>query len=287
MISKTLKQKIMFTILRLALLFPLGFLFWIIGDIIVKGIWKFTEPGFLITTASADYLSGGILAAIIGSLYLIIFTIIFSLPIGVLGAIYLSEYAKENWLTRIIRRTLTTLAGVPSIVFGIFGYGLFALFLRLGVNIISASLTLALLVIPVITTGSVEALKAVPKDYREAALSLGASKWMAIKDHVIPNAISGIATSSILGISRALGETAPILFMAIMWSNTIGGIFDKFVALPVLVYQLLTQSTNTVLTLPVAYGAALTLLLLAVLINIFAIYLRIKHRRKLAMIRGS
>ena len=287
MISKTLKQKIMFTILRLALLFPLGFLFWIIGDIIVKGIWKFTEPGFLITTASADYLSGGILAAIIGSLYLIIFTIIFSLPIGVLGAIYLSEYAKENWLTRIIRRTLTTLAGVPSIVFGIFGYGLFALSLRLGVNIISASLTLALLVIPVITTGSVEALKAVPKDYREAALSLGASKWMAIKDHVIPNAISGIATSSILGLSRAIGETAPILFMAIMWSNTVGGIFDKFVALPVLVYQLLTQSTNTVLTLPIAYGAALTLLLLAVLINIFAIYLRIRHRRKLAMIRGS
>ncbi|MEM2907544.1 MAG: phosphate ABC transporter, permease protein PstA, partial [Candidatus Odinarchaeota archaeon] len=161
MINKNIKQKIMFILLRLALLFPLGFLFWIIGDIIIKGIWKLVEPGFLTSLSSADYLEGGILAAIMGSVYLMIFTIIISLPIGVLGAIYLSEYAKENFLTRLIRRTLTTLAGVPSIVFGIFGYGLFALSMGLGVNILSASLTLSLLVIPVITTGTVEALKAV------------------------------------------------------------------------------------------------------------------------------
>ncbi|MHA1409473.1 MAG: phosphate ABC transporter permease PstA [Candidatus Odinarchaeia archaeon] len=282
MTSKDKKQKIMFWILRAALIFPLVFIFWLIGSIIINGLPKVLEPGFLTTIGTADYSEGGILAAIVGTVYLMIFTIIFSLPIGVLGAVYLSEYAKDNMLTRIIKKTLTILAGIPSIVFGIFGFGLFVLVIGLGVNVIAASLTLALMVIPVVTTGSFEALQTVPKGYREGAYALGASKWMTIKDHVIPNAIGGIATSAILGLGRAASETAPILFMAVIWTSSIGGIFDKFVALPVLIYQLLTQSSNFQTALPVAYGAALVLLIITLSINGVAIWIRVKYRTAMA-----
>jgi phosphate transport system permease protein len=287
MLSKSKKQSIMFWVLRAILIFPLIFLFWILATVIINGLPKIIDPSFLTTIGSSDYLEGGILTAIVGTGYLMIFTIVISLPLGVLGAVYLSEYAKDNLLTNIIRKAITTLAGIPSIVFGIFGFGLFVLVLGLGVNVIAASLTLSLLVIPVITTGSLEALQAVPKGYREASYAVGASKWTTIKDHVLPNALGGIATSAILGLGRAASETAPILFMAVVWSSSVGGIFDKFVALPVLIYQLLTQSTNTVAILPVAYGAALTLLLLTLIINAVAIYVRAKYRKFVAARRTT
>jgi len=224
--------------------------------------------------------AGGIFPAIVGTIYLVFGAIIFALPVGVLAAIYLSEYSKNNYLNRIIRLAIINLAGVPSVVYGLFGLALFVNFLKFGVCILSGSLTLGIMILPVIITATREALENVPKIFREVSLSLGATKWQTIRYVVLPNALSGILTGVILGISRAAGETAPILFTvaAFYLPYLPKSIFEQVMALPYHLYVISTQVPN--ISEKIKYGTALVLLLLVLFMNLIAIILRYKFRKK-------
>ena len=225
---------------------------------------------------------GGVYPAIIGTIYLTIGAIVIAFPLGVASAIYLNEYAKEGKLVRIIRLGINNLAGVPSVVFGLFGLGLFVVFLGFGSSILSGSLTLGFLILPVIIGASEEALKAVPQTYREASLALGGTRWQTIYKVVLPAALPGILTGSILGIGRAAGETAPIMFTAAAFytPKLPGSIFDEVMALPYHIYVLATAGTHIEETRPLQYGTALVLIALVLGINLVAIIIRTRMRRK-------
>ena len=272
-------QNIAFFFLFLATLLiviPVGL---VIVIIIQKGLpainWQ-----FLSDIPRQGMRAGGIFPAIVGTLYLVIGAIIFALPIGLLAAIYLSEYAKDNLLTRIIKLAIVNLAGVPSVVYGLFGLALFVVFLKFGVSIIAGSLTLGIMILPVIITTSREALESVPQSFREVSLSLGASKWQTIRHIVLPNAIPGILTGTILGLGRAEGETAPILFTvaAFYLPQLPKSIFDQAMALPYHLYVISTQVPNV--DEKIRYGTALVLLTLVLFVNLVAIIIRYKFRKK-------
>jgi phosphate transport system permease protein len=224
--------------------------------------------------------AGGIFPAIIGTLYLVAGAIIFALPIGLLAAIYLSEYSKDNILTRIIKLAIVNLAGVPSVVYGLFGLALFVVFFKFGASILSGSLTLGIMILPIIITASREALESVPQSFREVSLSLGASKWQTIRHIVLPNAIPGILTGTILGLGRAAGETAPILFTvaAFYLPQLPKSIFDQAMALPYHLYVISTQVPNV--DEKIRYGTALVLLVLVLFMNLVAIIIRYKFRKR-------
>ncbi len=273
--------------MRIVAAIPLIFLAWIVGTILFYGI-PALKPSILGAPTPGSYETYGIGPAILGSIYVMVFTMIFSLPIGVLAAIYLVEYAKDNLFTRIIRMAINTLASLPSIIYGVFGFVFFLIILHFPKSAIVAALTLSLLTLPVIISASQEALLSVPKSYREAALAVGATKWQAIRDHVLPNAISGIMTGGILGLSRAGGETAPILFVyAVGLSGFVFSPLAPSMALPFTIYNLTLQSTGLEYTLPLAFAACLILLIIIVALNIVAIYIRSKARRKLEKVRVS
>lgn len=225
---------------------------------------------------------GGILPAIIGTIFVTIITTLFSIPIGVSAAIYLNEYAKEGTLTRIIRAAIRNLAGVPSIVYGLFGVAIFVQGLNFGSSVLSSGLTLGLLTLPWIIATSEEALKTVPRSYREGSLALGATKWQSIRSNVLPYALPGILTGSILGLSRAAGETAPILFTGVVFylPGLPDSVFDQFMALPYHLYILSTQHHAIEQVRPLAYGTALVLIVLVLIMNFTAIFLRFKLRKK-------
>jgi len=225
---------------------------------------------------------GGILPVIIGTFYLVIGTVATALPIGMAAAIYLTEYATQNRLTRTIRLAISTLAGIPSIVFGLFGLGLFVIFFGFKASILSGSLTLACMILPIIIVSSEEALKAVPQSFREASLALGATKWLTIRKNVLPYAIPGMLTGSILGVGRAAGETAPILLTvaAFYLPKLPASIFDQVMALPYHLYILATQLPDVDAVRPMQYGTALVLIVLVLGLNLAAIFLRIYFRRK-------
>ncbi len=287
MISKYSKQKLYFWVMRVVAAIPLIFLGWIVGTIIFYAI-PALKPSLLGAPTPGSYDSYGIGPAILGSIYVMVFTIIFSLPIGVLAAIYLVEYAKDNLFTKIIRMAINTLASLPSIIYGVFGFVFFLIILRFPKSAVVAALTLSLLTLPVIISASQEALLSVPKSYREAALAVGATKWQTIRDHVLPNAISGIMTGGILGLSRAGGETAPILFVyAVGLSGFVFSPLAPSMALPFTIYNLTLQSTGLEYTLPIAFAACLILLALITSLNILAIYIRNKARRRLEAVRSS
>jgi len=260
------------------IVFVIGY---IIFDIIIHGLpainWEFLT-GFPRRSGA----EGGILPAIVGTLALVIGTIIVALPLGMASAIYLSEYARQGRLTRMIRLAIVTLAGVPSIVFGLFGLGLFVLFFGFGASIIAGSLTLACMILPIIIVSSEEALKAVPQSLRDGSLALGATKWETIFKNVLPYSLSGMLTGSILGIGRAAGETAPILLTvaAFFLPKLPNSVFDQVMALPYHLYILATQHPQADKILPMQYGTALVLITLVLGINLLAIILRIKVRRK-------
>ena len=237
--------------------------------------WK-----FLTTMPSNGMTEGGILSPIVGTLYLVGCTTVIALPLGLLSAIYLSEYAKPGPFTRLIRMAIVNLAGVPSVVYGLFGYGVFVLFLGMGVSIIAGSLTLALLILPVIIVSAEEALVSVPQSFREASLALGATKWQTVRRAVLPNALPGVITGTILGIGRAAGETAPIMFtVAVYWMPTLPkSIADKCMALPYHLYVLATQVSNA--PPRVQWGTALTLLILVLGMNLCAALIRSHYRKK-------
>ena len=272
-------QKIAFFFLFLSAMLVFLPVIFIIFVIIQKGIGAI-NLNFLLDVPRNGMKAGGIFPAIVGTIYLVFGAIIFALPVGVLAAIYLSEYSKNNYLNRIIRLAIINLAGVPSVVYGLFGLALFVNFLKFGVCILSGSLTLGIMILPVIITATREALENVPKIFREVSLSLGATKWQTIRYVVLPNALSGILTGVILGISRAAGETAPILFTvaAFYLPYLPKSIFEQVMALPYHLYVISTQVPN--ISEKIKYGTALVLLLLVLFMNLIAIILRYKFRKK-------
>ena len=224
--------------------------------------------------------AGGIFPAIVGTLYLVAGTLALTLPVGILAAIYLSEYARDHWLKRLVELAIVNLAGVPSVVYGLFGLGLFVIFLKFGASILAGALTLSIESLAVIITSSREALGTVPKSFREVSLALGATKWQTIRRAVLPNALPGILTGTILALSRAAGETAPILFTvaAFYLPRLPQSVFDQCMALPYHLYVISTQVPNVKLS--IQYGTALVLILLVLAMNIVAIVIRARFRKR-------
>ncbi len=224
--------------------------------------------------------SGGIYPAILGTIYLTFFATLFAVPLGVAAAVYLSEYAADNRWTRIIRIAIINLAGIPSIVYGLFGLGVFVLFFKLGTSIIAASLTLAIMTLPVIISTAEEALRAVPQSFRVVSISLGATKWQTIRRIVLPQSLPGIITGVILGLERAAGETAPILFTgAAFYLPTLpASPLDATMALPYHLYVISTQVPG--MPVEVQYGTALVLLILVLGLNLIATIIRASARAR-------
>ena len=247
--------------------------------IIVQGApaisWEFLA-GF----PSDGMREGGILPAIVGTFYLTLGTAVFSVPLGIGAAIYLSEYAPENKLTRLIRLSIINLAGIPSVVYGLFGLGLFVLFLKFGTSILSASLTLSIMTLPIIISASEEALRSVPQSFRTVSVSLGATQWQTIREIVLPQAMPGILTGVILGLERAAGETAPILFTgaAFFLPRLPNSPFDATMALPYHLFVISTQVPE--MPVKIQYGTALVLLVFVLSMNLIAASIRSRARAK-------
>lgn len=223
---------------------------------------------------------GGILPALVGTVILTFGTAVAALPLGIGAAIYLAEYARDDALTRLIRMAIINLAGIPSVVYGLFGLGLFVLFLDLGTSIIAGSLTLGLLTLPVVISTAEEAILSVPQSFRVVSVSLGGSKWQTIRYQVLPHALPGIITGVILGLERAAGETAPILFTvaAFYLPRLPSSIFDQTMALPYHLYVVTTQVPN--MPPQMQFGAALVLLLFVLSLNAAATLIRNRFRKR-------
>ncbi len=279
--NRQLRENIAILLLRFTTYAIVGVVGYILLDIIRHGL-PVINWAFLSEMPRRGGSEGGILPAIVGTLYLTLGTVAIALPVGIGTAIYLSEYAAPGRLTETIRLAITTLAGVPSIVFGLFGLGLFVLFCQFGPSLLAGSLTLACMVLPTIIVTSEESLRAVPQAFRQASLALGATKWEAIRTAVLPYSVSGIITGAILGIGRAAGETAPILLTvaAFFLPKLPGSIFDQVMALPYHLYILATQHPDTDKVLPLQYGTAFVLLAMVLGLSLGAILIRVHFRRK-------
>ena len=272
-------QVLGFSALGLASLLVVVPILLVIGVIVVRGIdaisWEF------LTTMPRDGMkAGGILPAIVGTILLTLGTALAAIPVGVGGAVYLAEYAKDNWLTRAIRLAIVNLAGIPSVVYGLFGLGMFVLFLQFGTSIIAGSLTLAIMTLPIIMSTAEEALRAVPTEFRTVSASLGGSRWQGIRYIILPQALPGIITGVILGLLRAAGETAPILFTvaAFFLPRLPQSPFDQTMALPYHLYVISTQVPG--MPLRIQHGTALVLLALVLSMNLVATIIRSYFRRK-------
>jgi len=235
---------------------------------------------FLTTMPTDGMKAGGILPAIVGTLYLTIGTAIFSVPLGIAAGIYLAEYAPKNYWTRIIRIAIISLAGIPSVVYGLFGLGMFVLFFKFGNSILSASLTLAIMTLPTIISTTEEAMRVVPERFRVVCASLGATKWQAIRRVILPEAMPGILTGVILGVERAAGETAPILFTGATFflPHLPTSPLDATMALPYHIFVISTQVPG--MPLQIQFGSVLVLLIFVLLMNIWATTLRNRARRR-------
>jgi phosphate transport system permease protein len=254
----------------------------IIVYFLVANGWRAINWTFLSQPPLDSMTKGGILPCIVGTLCLSLGAIAVALPIGVASAIYLHEYARPGRVLRIIRLGINNLAGVPSVVFGLFGLAFFVVYMKMGVSILAGALTLGALTLPVIIGSAEEALRAVPDTYREASLGLGATKWQTIYKVVLPAALPGILTGAILGISRAAGETAPIMFTAAVFftPSLPKSLFDEIMALPYHIYVLATAGTHIEQTRPLQYGTALVLIVLVLGLNLIAIIYRAHLRKK-------
>jgi phosphate transport system permease protein len=275
-------QKIVFGIFRIAAGINGIALVIILYFMISKG-WRAINWTFLTQPPMDSMTKGGILPCIVGTIGLSLGAILFAFPIGVASAIYLNEYARPGRFLRIIRLGINNLAGVPSVVFGLFGLAFFVIYLKFGVSLLSGALTLGAMTLPVIIGSAEEALKAVPDTYREASLALGATKLQTIFRVVLPAALPGILTGGILGISRAAGETAPIMFTAaVFFSPRLpSSVFDEIMALPYHIYVLATAGTEIEATRPLQYGTALVLIVLVLGLNLIAIIWRSRLRKRM------
>lgn len=273
--DKKLSQRIAFIIFRILGIAVVGILFWILGFIIYNGIGVINWE-FLTSAPTEGMTSGGIFPAIVGTMYLIIGSMIFAFPLGVMSAIYTNEYAGNSWIVKFIRIMTNNLGSIPSIVFGLFGMALFVNTLGFGDSIIAGSLTLGLLVLPLIIRTTEEALKAVPDSYRTGSLALGATKLQTIRRVVLPAALPNITTGLILSIGRVSGETAPILFTvaAYFLPKLPESMYDQVMALPYHLYVIATSGTDIEASRPIAYGTALVLIAIVLFMNILATVLR-------------
>ena len=274
-----IREKIAFSVLGLVTLLVvipiLMIIFYIIKNSIGAISWEF------ITQAPRNGMKeGGIFPAIVGTIVLVVGTMLFSLPLSVLSAIYLVEYARDNFFTRSIKLSVVNLSGIPSIVYGLFGFTLFVLFLKLGTSILAGSLTLAIMSLPVIITATKEALESVPVSFREISLSLGATRWQTVRYCVLPYALPGILTGTVLSLSRAAGETAPILFTvaAFYLPRLPRSVFDQVMALPYHLYVIATQVPNIPAAL--SFATCFVLIALVFLMNLVSIILRAHFRKK-------
>jgi phosphate transport system permease protein len=268
--------KILLLLVTLLLILPVGA---ILITLIVEGA-PVLSYDFLFTEPTNGMTAGGIWPALVGTIWLVAVALIASVPVGVAAAIYLSEYAPDNWLTRLINLAIINLAGVPSIVHALFGVGAFVLFFGFGTSILAASLTLAVMTLPVVIVATRESLQAVPHAFREACWNMGATRWQTIRRVVLPNAISGILTGVILEVSRTAGETAPIMFTgaAFFLPFLPESVFDQTMAMSLHLFVISTQVPNVPEALP--YGVALVLVLIVLAMNAASIALRTYLRRK-------
>jgi phosphate transport system permease protein len=277
--TRRISQRTAFTFLGLAALITVTPVLFIIIYTVVQGSGAITWD-FLSQFPSQAGRAGGILPAIIGTFYLMLGTLVFALPIGVLAGIYLTEYARDNWLTRLINLANVNLAGVPSIVFGLFGLSVFVLAFNFGLSLLSASLTLAAQALAMVVTTSREAILAVPREYREGSLAIGVTKWQTVRHIVLPQAFPGIITGAVLAISRAAGETAPILVVgaAFLLPALPQSPLDQFMALPYHLYTVAAHVPN--MTKETVWGVALVLLVVVLSFDILAAAIRIKTRQR-------
>jgi phosphate transport system permease protein len=279
--KKKFSQFIGFLLLRVCLYTVLAILLIFLYDIVKNGgsaiSWE-----FLSQPPRRGMTEGGIFPAIMGTFIVTIVTALLAIPLGMFAAIYLNEYAKQSRLTRLIRLSIRNLSGVPSIVYGLFGVILFVNVLKFGTSILSAGLTLGLLTLPWTITASEEALKTIPNSYREGALALGATKWQAIRTNVLPYAVPGMLTGTVLGLARAAGETAPIMFTGAAFYLPFlpKSLSDQFMALPYHLYIMATQHHAIQQVRPLAYGTALVLIVLVLGMNMTAVVIRYRLRRK-------
>jgi phosphate transport system permease protein len=278
-VNRHLSQRLGFSLLTLLALFTVVPIVGVIVYIFIQGSPAISWE-FLTTAPRSGMREGGILPAIIGTFYLTLGTAIFSVPLGVAAAIYLSEYAADNRWTRLIRLAIINLAGIPSVVYGLFGLGLFVLFLNFGTSILAASLTLSIMTLPVIISTAEEALRAVPQAFRTVSVSLGATRWQTIHRIVLPQALPGILTGVILGLERAAGETAPILFTgaAFFLPRLPGSVFDATMALPYHLFVISTQVPE--MPVEIQYGTALVLLAFVLSMNLIATVIRSRARAR-------
>ena len=277
--KKNITQTIGFGLITLCTVLTLFFLGSIIYFITVRGIGIISWQ-FLTDFPRKAMTEGGVAPAIVGTFYLTMGAILFALPLGLACAIYLNEYSPKGFVVNIIRMSINNLAGVPSVVFGLFGLAIFVKFFKFGVSILSGSLTLGILALPIIISAAQEALMAVPQSLREASLALGATHWQTIKKIVLPHALPGILTGVILSIGRIAGETAPILFTAAtFYSRGLPkSVFSEVMALPYHIYALMTEGTHPDKQVAIAYGCSLILLVLVLVISTVAIIIRQKQR---------
>ena len=279
--TKKLRQAVGFLFLRLCLALVLAAVVLFLYDIISKGAgslsWEFVSQ-----KPRRGMTEGGIFPAIFGTFLVTAVTGLLAIPMGIFAAIYLNEYARKNRLTRLIRLSIRNLSGVPSIVYGLFGVILFVNLMKFGTSVLSAGLTLGLMTLPWTITASEEALKTVPNSYREGALALGATKWQAIRTNVLPYALPGMLTGTVLGLARAAGETAPIMFTGAAFALPFlpKSLSDQFMALPYHLYIMATQHHDIAKVRPLAYGTALVLIIFVLGLNLGAVILRYKLRRR-------
>ncbi|WP_293958393.1 phosphate ABC transporter permease PstA [uncultured Fusobacterium sp.] len=275
---KKKKEKVVENLIKIVGILSIIPVFIILGYIIFKGVSAISWD-FLTKMPEDGMRAGGIFPAIVGTIWLTVGTILISVPFGVLTGIYLVEYAKDNWLTRIINLTIINLAGIPSIIYGLFGMALFVIFLEFDVSILSGSLTLGIMCLPVIITSTRESLLAIPNHLREASLALGATKWETITKVILPAALPGILTGVILSISRAAGETAPIMFTAVAFYLPFlpETPWDQVMALPYHLYVISTQVPN----MPLEYmtGTLFVLVVITISFNLIGAAIRQKFNK--------
>jgi len=279
--KRSVIQFLGFMALRVCLYLVLAALLVFLYDIGKKGGGAISWE-FLSKMPRRGMTEGGIFPAIYGTFLVTMVTALLAVPMGMFAAIYLNEYAKQTRITRLIRLSIRNLSGVPSIVYGLFGVILFVNILKFGTSILSAGLTLGLMTLPWTITASEEALKTVPNSYREGALALGATKWQSIRTNVLPYALSGMLTGTVLGLARAAGETAPIMFTGAAFALPFlpKSLSDQFMALPYHLYIMATQHHDLAKARPLAYGTALVLIVFVLGMNMIAVVLRYRLRRK-------
>jgi phosphate transport system permease protein len=277
--SRQTSEKIAFAVLTFAAVSVVVPILLVLGYIFLQGIGAISWE-FLSAMPRSGMKEGGVLPAVVGTVVLTFGTAIAALPLGIGAAVYLAEYARDNWLTRTIRLAIVNLAGIPSVVYGLFGLGLFVLAMGMGTSIVAGSLTLGLMTLPIVISTAEEAILAVPQSFRVVSMSLGGTRWQTIRYQVLPQALPGILTGVILGLERAAGETAPILFTvaAFYLPQLPTSIFDQTMALPYHLYVVSTQVPG--MPIDVQFGTALVLLVLVLSMNVVATLIRSRFRRR-------